>query len=389
MQQFTYNEQLIEFDKNLFENQDLELWSKIDESVKNELFNQSTENVIETLKNDYGYNVVEVQVPIELTSLATSTINVSDLGVEISKHGLTENFTEYFSTSDFKILNNESDFLRLKLSNSTAPISIKIIGENLENLVEKLSKPIQEDFGVQGPEAVHGMGSVKMPEVNGSSVMPTYDGSGDIPGTGTIVTNSNPLLNDDDEDKLNEQSNIGQLDVHFTAEDVKNMTDLEFAINKVTIRKCKKIDTEFSCSTLEGITHGKAGDYLVVGVDGEVYPCHADIFHKTYTISANEDEATTENLDNATPDNIENAYLVIQESFEQIDEGGLFDIMKSMKHGDLIEIVSSIVNTEDFAKSAVKREVVNQLNKRGLLPNSVAKLADKFFKYTPIFNKIF
>lgn len=34
--------------------------------------------------------------------------------------------------------------------------------------------------------------------------------------------------------------------------------------------------------TLEGTMVAKAGDYIVKGVKGEIYPCKADIFEKTY-----------------------------------------------------------------------------------------------------------
>lgn len=34
--------------------------------------------------------------------------------------------------------------------------------------------------------------------------------------------------------------------------------------------------------TLEGIVTAKAGDYIIKGVEGELYPCRADIFKKTY-----------------------------------------------------------------------------------------------------------
>ena len=34
--------------------------------------------------------------------------------------------------------------------------------------------------------------------------------------------------------------------------------------------------------TLEGVMVAKAGDYIIRGVNGEIYPCKADIFHKTY-----------------------------------------------------------------------------------------------------------
>lgn len=38
----------------------------------------------------------------------------------------------------------------------------------------------------------------------------------------------------------------------------------------------------FSVKTLEGTMNGKAGDWLLVGVSGERYPCDAAIFEKTY-----------------------------------------------------------------------------------------------------------
>ena len=41
--------------------------------------------------------------------------------------------------------------------------------------------------------------------------------------------------------------------------------------------------------TLEGTMIANAGDYIIQGVHGEIYPCKADIFQKTYT----EDKPTT------------------------------------------------------------------------------------------------
>lgn len=35
--------------------------------------------------------------------------------------------------------------------------------------------------------------------------------------------------------------------------------------------------------TLEGVMVAKVGDYIIRGVHGEIYPCKADIFQKTYT----------------------------------------------------------------------------------------------------------
>ena len=35
-------------------------------------------------------------------------------------------------------------------------------------------------------------------------------------------------------------------------------------------------------NTLEGVMTAYSGDYIVKGVNGEIYPCKADIFEKTY-----------------------------------------------------------------------------------------------------------
>lgn len=38
----------------------------------------------------------------------------------------------------------------------------------------------------------------------------------------------------------------------------------------------------FVVETLEGSMTGGRGDYIVQGVEGELYPCRGDIFEKTY-----------------------------------------------------------------------------------------------------------
>ncbi len=44
-----------------------------------------------------------------------------------------------------------------------------------------------------------------------------------------------------------------------------------------------QIQEEFRVDTLEGdYKQGKAGDYLMRGVDGELYICDRDIFERTY-----------------------------------------------------------------------------------------------------------
>ena len=42
------------------------------------------------------------------------------------------------------------------------------------------------------------------------------------------------------------------------------------------------IPSELFIKTLEGIHHVSIGDYVIQGVNGELYPCKPDIFEKTY-----------------------------------------------------------------------------------------------------------
>ena len=65
--------------------------------------------------------------------------------------------------------------------------------------------------------------------------------------------------------------------------------------------------------TLEGTMIANAGDYIIQGVNGEIYPCKADIFQKTYTedkpktnadhIRAMSDEEIAEFLTHINPTN--------------------------------------------------------------------------------------
>ena len=47
--------------------------------------------------------------------------------------------------------------------------------------------------------------------------------------------------------------------------------------------KAIQVNKPFAIDTLEGKKQrGKAGDYLLIGIEGERYPCDQKIFHKTY-----------------------------------------------------------------------------------------------------------
>jgi hypothetical protein len=67
--------------------------------------------------------------------------------------------------------------------------------------------------------------------------------------------------------------------------DVTDENDLDFEdfTKRPVIIQAAQIDEPFKVDTLEGDDqHGKPGDYLVVGVEGERYPVDQDIFEETY-----------------------------------------------------------------------------------------------------------
>jgi len=49
----------------------------------------------------------------------------------------------------------------------------------------------------------------------------------------------------------------------------------------ITVQVYEMADV-FSVETLEGVMRGKVGDFLIVGVNGEMYPCDREIFFKSY-----------------------------------------------------------------------------------------------------------
>lgn len=56
------------------------------------------------------------------------------------------------------------------------------------------------------------------------------------------------------------------------------------SVTQVIETDTKKGDTEYRLviRTLEGDMTAKTGDYIIVGIKGEVYPCDAEIFEKNY-----------------------------------------------------------------------------------------------------------
>ncbi len=62
--------------------------------------------------------------------------------------------------------------------------------------------------------------------------------------------------------------------------------DLEYkeAIKKPLRVKCVQIQEPFTIETLEGTLKGKSGDWLMVGIEGEMWAIDNAIFKKTYDL---------------------------------------------------------------------------------------------------------
>lgn len=53
---------------------------------------------------------------------------------------------------------------------------------------------------------------------------------------------------------------------------------------KPLIIQAKEMKEDFEVDTLEGLMQGKAGDFLIIGIKGERYPCAKDIFIQSYDL---------------------------------------------------------------------------------------------------------
>ena len=51
---------------------------------------------------------------------------------------------------------------------------------------------------------------------------------------------------------------------------------------KTALARAVQMTEIFQVETLEGIMEGQAGDWLMIGVNGEMYPCDAGVFDKSY-----------------------------------------------------------------------------------------------------------
>lgn len=66
---------------------------------------------------------------------------------------------------------------------------------------------------------------------------------------------------------------------------IKGMPDgsKKYVKKPIPIRAIQ-MDERFEITTMEGTLIGKAGDFLIEGIEGELYPCDKEIFEKSYDI---------------------------------------------------------------------------------------------------------
>jgi len=62
------------------------------------------------------------------------------------------------------------------------------------------------------------------------------------------------------------------------------MTDFKNYRKKPIVIQAKQMCEAFEVNTLEGTMKGKPGDYLIIGVKGEKYPCDREVFEQTYEL---------------------------------------------------------------------------------------------------------
>lgn len=66
-------------------------------------------------------------------------------------------------------------------------------------------------------------------------------------------------------------------------EDIDSLPLIKAVKRPIPIR-CVQMQEAFEVQTMEGTLQGKAGDWLMVGIEGELYPCDSRVFEKTYKL---------------------------------------------------------------------------------------------------------
>lgn len=83
---------------------------------------------------------------------------------------------------------------------------------------------------------------------------------------------------------------------HFSKKEIPDLPFKEAVKKGIPIRCCQ-IYQPFVVKTMEGILVGQPGDYLMVGVKNELYPCSQEVFNKSYTFIDQDEKLYFDNLE--------------------------------------------------------------------------------------------
>ena len=72
------------------------------------------------------------------------------------------------------------------------------------------------------------------------------------------------------------------IDVKTKKEIIIFSEEFKFYRKKPIIIKAYQTPSEMLIETLEGTMKANIGDWIIEGINGELYPCKPDIFEKTY-----------------------------------------------------------------------------------------------------------
>ncbi|MGC4707573.1 hypothetical protein ACOY2N_12660 [Enterococcus faecium] len=70
-----------------------------------------------------------------------------------------------------------------------------------------------------------------------------------------------------------------------TGEIIFSKEGIAYEVVSINFGKNYPQDAWCEIKTLEGVMVAKTGDYIIQGVEGEIYPCKPDIFEKTYEVA--------------------------------------------------------------------------------------------------------
>lgn len=104
-------------------------------------------------------------------------------------------------------------------------------------------------------------------------------------------------------------------------------------------------DNEYYIDTLEGCMKASDGDFIIKGVNGEFYPCKADIFEKTYDLVTEKDN--------------EKAYIIEFDNGEPYEDGWSYPlnvVFESLDNAiDYIKSTYIEVDPEDYYEEVRKK----------------------------------